>query len=95
MQINISETKSELFELLKKYETQNAAELSRLYATGLGLKERLSGLEATVVSLLGDKTYDEIKQISMPAEDAEIASPHEIEKRLKEDRNRQIGGHKA
>lgn len=84
------ETKSELFELLKKYETKNAAELSRLYATGLGLKERLSGLEATVASLLGDKTYDEIKQISMLAEDAEIASPLEIEKRLKEDRNRQI-----
>lgn len=82
--------KTELFNILKKYEANSAAELSRLYATALGIRERLSGFEAAVNGLLGGKSYEEIKQIAQLAEASELEASEDIEKRLQTERREQI-----
>ncbi len=83
------ELKSELAALLKDSGAANAAELSKLHAAGLGLKERAAGLEATRTSLLGDKTYEELKQISATATE-ELLPAAELEAKLAADRKRWI-----
>ncbi len=74
---------SRLASILNEYKAESAAELSKLYALGLGIEEKYRDLNQPKRACSQAEATTDIKEMAVGATDEEVVSPTVVEEELK------------